>query len=144
VYRLFILCAVLLLGFGSVHAEPAEPAEPEDLEKPLYELKGAKVLATWNCSVFLSDEILVVAIQFRFKDEGYDRGAIKVAGTIHYGLYSVEGFDRRINFGMNKEQNYDYAFVIKPNGAGAYYDFSRISAGEVVQPDAIYQCEQVK
>ena len=68
-------------------------------------------------------------------------GTIKVAGVTHDADYRVQGFDRRWNFGLQDDNTYNYAFVLKPDGIAAYYDFSRAEAGETVMGSQVFFCK---
>ena len=68
-------------------------------------------------------------------------GSIKVAGVTHSAAYSVEGFDRRWNFGMQNDLTYHYAFVLKPDGIAIYYDFSSADVGETVTGSQFFFCK---
>ena len=61
-------------------------------------------------------------------------GVIKAAGSTSFGVFKVLGLDRRWNWGD------EYAFVIKPNGDGLYYDFSNIEDGGTTSPSQRFNC----
>lgn len=69
-------------------------------------------------------------------------GEINVAGTSHYGTdFVIEGFNKRWNFGLVDGGVYRYAFVIKPDGDGLYYDFG--GKTEEVSPSQFFSCIQI-
>ncbi|MBT6402403.1 hypothetical protein HOK09_02995 [Candidatus Woesearchaeota archaeon] len=47
-------------------------------------------------------------------------GELDVAGVTQRSFYSVQGFNRRWDFGSESDK---YGFIIKPNGDGFYYKF---------------------
>jgi hypothetical protein len=51
-------------------------------------------------------------------------GRVDVAGTTYGASFRVHGFDRRWDF-----ESASYAFIIKPNGDGFYYGFSKEEEG---------------
>jgi hypothetical protein len=61
-------------------------------------------------------EVLITA-----KITSSDSGEIDVAGITHKTLYGVQGFDRRWDFG---DESSRYGFIIRPNGLGAYYEYT--------------------
>ncbi|MDE0511036.1 MAG: hypothetical protein OXI88_04560 [Gammaproteobacteria bacterium] len=70
-------------------------------------------------------------------------GEIQVANTApQTALFRMKGLNRRWDFGLNEDDGgYNYAFIIKPDGAGVYYDFSSITPGKTTKGSQAYQCE---
>ena len=67
-------------------------------------------------------------------------GEVSVAGITHKASFKVEGFDRRWDFGDESIWDpYLYAFIIYPDGRGAYYDFSGTD-GKQVPPRQTFDC----
>jgi len=98
----------------------------------------ADIIETWSCTETYNSEVLAVA----YVNKGRETGEIKVAGITHKAKFRVQGFERRWDFGLNKKDfSYNYAFVVKPNGAAAYYDFSSSKTGKSVQPNIIMKCK---
>lgn len=81
-------------------------------------------------------EVIVTLTRRVSKDDKSGFGEVSVTGITHRARFSVEGLERRWDFGKNGE----YAFVINPQGGGAYYDFSNSERGEIVQPSQTYGC----
>ena len=94
-----------------------------------------EALETWRCSDFspFQDEVLVVAIIH----EGRSAGSIRVAGTTYTTAFSTQGFDRRWDW---KNSGVEYAFVIRPNGGAAYFDFSFADDNGMADPRQLYSC----
>ena len=68
-------------------------------------------------------------------------GEVLVAGVTHKALFEVQGLNRRWNFGEEtRAGSYTYAFVIKPNGDGAYLDFSDVELGGKTRPKQLFNC----
>ncbi len=45
--------------------------------------------------------------------------------------------------GLNRRWDWDkYSVIIKPDGGGAYLDFTNVPAGESTHPDSVYKCTQ--
>ena len=87
---------------------------------------GQSEAETWRCQNHRgyafneSTPILVVAT--RFTDGS---GTVKVAGVTQMAAFSIDGFDRRWDFGPALKSGHTrYAFVIQPNGNAGYYDFT--------------------
>jgi hypothetical protein len=81
----------------------------------------ASPVEVWECqqvSYGNWSDILVIASV----EEGREIGTVEVAGVVHQAQFRINGFDRRWDFG-SKEDPYLYAFVVRPGGDAAYYDF---------------------
>jgi len=65
-------------------------------------------------------------------------GVVSVRGIIHSALVQIEGLNLRWDFGgLDKvTQNKSYAFVIKAQGVGNYYEFPK--AGKTVSPSQTF------
>ena len=97
----------------------------------------AKPIEVWECQQTPYgdwDKILVVASV----EEGRKVGTIAVAGVTHEAKFHVTGFDRRWDFGL-ENSSYRYAFVVRPNGQAAYYDFAE---GKSATPSNTMMCRQ--
>lgn len=64
--------------------------------------------------------------------DGEDRGfgEVSVAGVTYRALFRLAGFNRRWGFG----EELNYAFIIRPDGDGQYYDFSTVEDGGKTEP----------
>lgn len=68
-------------------------------------------------------------------------GMVFVAGTAHAAQFRVAGLDRRWDFDYNEGRGaFRYAFVIEPDGTGAYYDFSTSDDG-TAKAKQIFRCQ---
>lgn len=114
--RPFVALA-LLIASAMTHASPIEVWECRDL-----------LASSW-------ESILVTATV----ETGREKGNISVAGVTHAARFQVAGFDRRWDFGLLSDLSYRYAFIIKPNGDAAYFDFG--SKAEV-KPSNFMTCRQ--
>lgn len=54
-------------------------------------------------------------------------------------FYGRKGINHRWDWGPNGG---DYAFIIKPDGTGLFYDFSSVPSGEQVKANDVYRCHQ--
>ena len=83
---------------------------------------------TWRCFPLLHPDTNKPAITLtRLTENGeqHPLGEVSVSGTSHFAEFRVTGIDLRWNFGeQDNSRAYPYAFVIRPDGTGAYYDFS--------------------
>ena len=85
----------------------------------------------------IPDEMVVVTLTRRSsKDDKSGFGDVSITGITHRARFSVEGLERRWDFGENDK----YSFIIDPQGDGAYYDFSNAEEGERVQPSLEFSC----
>ncbi|CAH8189324.1 hypothetical protein [Vibrio aestuarianus] len=55
-------------------------------------------------------------------------------------LYERKGLNHRWDWGSGTDLN--YAFIIKPDGTGLYYDFSSVRPGDSTKASSIYKCTQ--
>ena len=68
-------------------------------------------------------------------------GEVLVAGVTYKALFKVKGLDRRWDFGLETRTGlHSYAFLITPNGGGAYYDFSGVEYGVETKPKQGFNC----
>lgn len=68
-------------------------------------------------------------------------GEVSVAGVTYKALFEVEGLNRRWDFGEKpRTGSYSYAFVITPDGGGAYYDFSGVEPGGMTKSKQFFSC----
>ena len=107
----------------------------------LFALFAAAPVETWECRDYMEsgwNNIIVVATI----DEDRTTGSIEVAGTTQETIYHVEGFNRRWDFGLKKDGGFSYSFLIKPDGTGLYYDFTR--ADTAVKASMVMECRQRK
>jgi len=68
------------------------------------------------------------------EDHGF--GEVSIAGVTHQAYFQVTGFDRRWDFGEGPK----YAFIIKPDGSGLYYDFSDVEDGGKTGSSQHFNC----
>jgi len=104
---------------------------------PLPLAATAKPIEVWECKDRFSGSaapIIVIATV----NKGRKIGTIKVAGIKHNTDFSIDGFNRRWDFELGEDNIYNYAFLIKPNGSGQYYDFS--SRKKETKPSMLMDC----
>lgn len=64
-------------------------------------------------------------------------GRVLVASTTQRASFRIAGLNRRWNFGDDESgDSYPYAFIIKPDGTGLYYDFSTSADGTANASDS--------
>ena len=92
---------------------------------------------TWCCSKLLFGDECLVRLTSQREGGLSGTGEVSVTGITHSATFSINGFERRWDFG----EDYDFAFVIAPDGTGTYYDFSN-SEDARAAPSYIYLCER--
>jgi hypothetical protein len=103
----------------------------------LAQVAGAE---TFKCQAgILWDDGAKVVVVASINEDG-KTGAIKVAGVTHQAQYRVQGFDRRWDFGLQDDGSFDYAFVLRPDGAAVYFDFSGVDLGESARGSQVFNC----
>ena len=109
------------------HAEPDEVVREEG----------------WMCYAENDDSKIEPAlILFYAKSKhGEEFALVQAAGAEHPASFKVAGIHRRWDFGYDEsEGSYLYAFIIKTDGTGLYYDFSFSSRGRARASD-VFACE---
>ncbi len=100
---------------------------------------------TWKCKDFVNGGSTLVELgNFKSPDmegigfvlyDGKNRGDETV--------YRREGLNHRWDWGLDKSDNsYNYSFVIKSDGTGLFYNFSKSSSGNTVKADDVFMCRQ--
>ncbi len=110
--------------------ERAEPPDAPPQGQP--ENRGE----TWRCFKSWQPDTTLVALT----RQG-DIGEVAVSGLTRSARFQVNGLELRWDFGLDDSGNYEYAFVIQPDGTGLYYDFSRSTDG-TASPRQTFDCEQ--
>ena len=101
---------------------------------------------TWRCFGQLDYRLALLEGSFpeekvavrlsRVADEDHEFGEVSVAGVIYWAHFRVVGINRRWDFG----EEFKHAFVIEPNGSGAYYEFSNVEDGGKTKPSQHFNC----
>ena len=107
---------------------------------------SSEVIETWSCYDvvdYSKKSPLVVLSRHKFTNndtqETIELGEVEVAAVNYGSLFRVTGFDRRWDFGP-EDRPTSFAFIIKPNGDGLYYDFT--DSDEGVSPSQFFKCEK--
>ena len=91
----------------------------------------------WRCFGLLDFSQETVAVRLsRIAGEDHGFGEVSVAGITHRAGFQVAGFNRRWDFGIEL----NYAFIIEPDGSGAYYDFSNVEDGGMAGSSQRFNC----
>ena len=128
---------LFLITFHVVGLRPAKAQASEDFQAEL------EVLETWRCfsRSDLSKETVLFTLYRLKEDEG---GLVSVAGVIQRARFYVTGLNRRWDFPndalLANGGTYPYAFIIKPDGTGSYYDFSTSGVDGRASPSQFYTC----
>ena len=116
-----------------------------------------EVSETWECWDYVkgrSGEALVTLLRQPIRRGGdgskfdpdeivFEVGTVFVAGAKYHAIFSIDGFNRRWNFGAKPgdDATGERAFVIKLDGKGLLYDFTEESSAK---PDDVFTCSQKK
>ena len=124
-----LLCTILLLATSGCYQVVRE-------NTPVISGDGLN----WRCSG-RKDTVQLTA-QLVSDNQGV--GQVSVGGLTHEAEFRIAGFDRRWDFGGDVGKlwgaQHNYAFVIRPDGVGGYYDFSIVEPGEATGPKRVYDC----
>lgn len=102
---------------------------------------------TWRCfdhTDYIRSEILnqgTAKVIFTLKHQGpsvlTNDASITVAGIEQPAHFRLAGIDRRWDFNPDNQGGFTHTFVIKPDGTGLSYDFSR---EDFAKPNGVYKC----
>ena len=115
----------------------------------------SEVSETWECWDYVqgrNGDALVTLLRKPIRRGGGDEradqivaetGTVIVAGAKYHAIFSIDGFNRRWDFGEKPgdKATGDRAFVIKPDGTGLLYDFTKESSS---RPEDVFICFQKK
>ncbi len=94
---------------------------------------------TWKCKDYFDGGRTLVEVGIFSNPDFSDAGFILYDGgnTGVPTLYQRQGLNRRWDWGSGGAS---YAFSIKPDGTGFYYDFSLVPDGETTKSKQSYKC----
>lgn len=105
----------------------------------------------WQCFDISDYEKRTVLIELeRFKslgevfgsseDSAIALGKVIAAGQSNNAFFTIEGLNRRWDWPTGGDKGLKYAFVIKPDGSAAYYDFTKVEDGGTTSASHVYEC----
>jgi len=97
----------------------------------------ARPVEVWECRDLSATNWRSILVRATV-DSGRETGSIFVAGVSYYATFHVAGFNRRWDFGPKTDPAL-YAFVINPDGTGAYYSFE---TAKETKPSMFMECRQ--
>ena len=136
-------------GQGSRKPEPTRTARVISLGDSLYSEDSTGPFVSWGCSEYgysrpipdygSGSRILVEIGRFEAASHS-DVGFILYDGSSSGELtsYSRRGVNQRWDWGPNGE----FAFVLKPDGTGLFFDFSNVPQGETTSANDMYECSR--
>ena len=127
--HVFLIIAALGVSVKVVHAQ--EKPTPQIIES--WECFDAFEYISWNGWPKHKKPPVVVRLK-RLQKGGFEFGEVVVAGSSQKASFQIRGFNRRWDFGTE----YKYAFIIRPNKSGAYFDFTTSSNSA---PSQLFKCE---
>jgi hypothetical protein len=94
---------------------------------------------SWRCVDFSYGGKTLVEVGMITNEGLSETGFVLYDGGYNGDLtsYQRRGLNRRWDWGPNGA---DYAFVLKPDGTGAFYDFSLAKKGEGISANEVYKC----
>jgi len=96
---------------------------------------------SWSCKDFVYRSGTLVEVGFFTNSKLSGAGFILYDGG-HSGevtSYQRKGINHRWDWGPNGTE---FAFIIKPDGTGLFYDFSSVSSGNATKANDVYKCSQ--
>ena len=138
----FILSALVSCKTPKTTASSANSSGPRTLiigDETISE-EDVGGFTSWYCKDFISRDRIVIEVGI-FNDALMDfLGFILYDGgyTGEIAIYQRTGLEHRWDWGENAA----YAFVLRTDGTGLYYDFTTVSEGESTKARAVYRCYQ--
>lgn len=75
-------------------------------------------------SLYSSDiDLTLMVYQWSIFDEPFSRSAIIFNGEYVGTSYNLSGLDKRWNWGLDEDKNYDYSIIMSPNNIARFYNF---------------------
>lgn len=140
--NIVILSATLLL-VSCVTPPSSKPSGPRTivLGNETYNEANLGKFTSWLCNGDDSDKGTLVEFGLFSNADLNGAGFILYDGgyTGELTKYRREGINNRWDWGPN---GVDYAFIIKPDGTGFYYDFSSTVEGVTIKSKDVYECEK--
>lgn len=105
------------------------------------ESKEPEIIEAWECF----DNVILQGIPILKTGiyAGMKNGIIVLNElTTYYTSFEIKGIQRRWDFGLTKDGNYDYAITINPDGFAQYYDFSKTKIGTNIKPNVLFYCKR--
>ena len=140
--RIMVVSIVIVLFTPSCSTVPsATPSGPRSiiLNGETYSETDLGKFSSWRCndSVYIPGTLVEVGSFINPDLQGsgfilYDGGY-----SGEHTNYQRKGINHRWDWGPNGN---DYAFVIKSDGTGLFYDFSSVPKDQTVYADAVYEC----
>jgi hypothetical protein len=118
------------------------PARTITLGGSTYTEKELGPFITWQCRDYVSDGRILVEVG-RFANEDFaSTGFVLYDGSAagEATSYQRKGVNQRWDWGPNGS---DFAFVLKPDGTGLFYDFSNVPQGETTKANDVYKCTRM-
>jgi len=96
-------------------------------------------ITSWSCNDYFDGGKTLVEVGFFTSTDSYELGFILYDGsytgeTTNYGR---KGINHRWDWG---EGGANYAFIVKPDGKGLFYDFAGVPDGEKTNANEVYKC----
>jgi len=141
--RVVVFVIATLSSTACSNMPSSTPSGPRSiiLDGKTYSETDEGKFVSWRCEDFINSSGTLVEVG-TFTNTLYSGlGFILYDGgnsgeSTHYGR---KGLNHRWDWGPNGA---DYAFIIKPDGTGLYYDFSSVPSGEQVKAKDVYKCHQ--
>ena len=101
----------------------------------------------WRCEDFVSRSDTLFGPRTLFELGILTNSKLSASGFVLYDggnsgeltNYERRGINHRWDWGPNGAE---FAFTIKPDGTGLFYDFSSTQSGERIKPSGMYKCYQ--
>ncbi|MDE0184254.1 MAG: hypothetical protein OXP71_02220 [Candidatus Poribacteria bacterium] len=115
---------------------PSTPNNSPNREQPTAASPPDSGTERWECYDYVYDSKKLGTLT---ADRIGANGTVDFAGIFASTQFSIQGIDRRWDWGWGTDGRSDYAFVISPDGTGTFYDFSFSSDG-TAKPSDLFKC----
>ena len=135
--HVFILLPIIITLTSCIQATRPITAWTIILDGEKYTEKSAGDFVSWSCVDYVNDYKTVIEVGITSSDYESAPGFVLFDGTNKgiFADYMRDGINHRWNWG-------EYAFLIKPDGTGLYYDFSGVGAGESTTASDVFKCSK--
>jgi len=134
------LIIVSLCGCASLHSLISRKPRTITLGNTVYNEETSGKFISWECRDCINDRKTLVEVGTfsdpNLKDSGFVLYDDSDSGNVTH--YQRKGINLRWDWGPNEN---DFAFIIKPDGTGLFYDFSNAKS-KSIEADQVFKCQQ--
>lgn len=137
-----IVFVIATLSFAACTTMPSTtPSGPRSiiLSGKTYSETELGKFVSWRCKDFVNSSGTLVEVGIFTNSKFSGKGFILYDGGYSGELtnYQRKGINHRWDWGP---KGIEYAFIIKPDGLGLFYDFLSVALGKAIKANDVYKC----